>query len=62
MLPDPLIDFLGAVYDAEKARLLGVPWLLCPIDWPERFGLVMIEAMSAGTPGICWDAGSARRS
>jgi len=54
-----LIEFLGEIDDARKSELLaGALALLFPIDWPEPFGLVMIEAMSAGTPVIAWCNGS----
>ena len=52
LLDDPLIQFIGEVGEAEK------PALLFPIDWPEPFGLVMIEAMSYGTPVVAWRCGS----
>ena len=59
LLDDPLIDFVGEVGEAEKPALLGgAKALLFPIDWPEPFGLVMIEAMSYGTPVIAWRCGS----
>lgn len=59
MLQDPLIEFVGEVGDAGKAEFLGnATALLFPIDWPEPFGLVMIEAMSAGTPVVAWRNGS----
>ena len=60
----PLVDgheiqFIGEVGDAGKAELLGrSAALLFPIDWPEPFGLVMIEAMACGTPVIAWRRGS----
>jgi glycosyltransferase involved in cell wall biosynthesis len=58
-LDHPLIEFLGEIDDAQKSELLaGALALLFPIDWPEPFGLVMIEAMSAGTPVIAWCNGS----
>ena len=45
--------------ETQKAEFLGkARALLFPIDWPEPFGLVMIEAMSAGTPVIAWPNGS----
>ena len=51
LLDHPLIDFIGEVDDAGKRELLGGALaLIFPIDWPEPFGLVMIEAMAAGTP------------
>lgn len=61
LLDDPLVDFIGEIGDAEKSAFLGqARALLFPIDWPEPFGLVMIEAMAAGTPVIAWDCGSTR--
>ena len=51
--------YLGPVDDARKGELLrGAQALLFPIDWPEPFGLVMIEAMACGTPVVAWDRGS----
>ena len=58
-LDHPLIEFLGEIDDARKSEFLaGALALLFPIDWPEPFGLAMIEAMSAGTPVIAWHNGS----
>ncbi len=52
---------VGEVTDRQKQVLLGeAAALLFPIDWPEPFGLVMIEAMACGTPVIAWDRGSVR--
>ena len=51
LLDSPLIEFLGEVNDEEKNALLGgARALLFPIDWPEPFGLVMIESLACGTP------------
>lgn len=53
------VEFLGEVNETQKAELLGAAAaLLFPIDWPEPFGLVMIESMSCGTPVVAWRNGS----
>lgn len=53
------VEFIGEVDDAGKQELLGNALaLLFPIDWPEPFGLVMIEANACGTPVIAWRNGS----
>ena len=59
LLAHPLIKFIGEIDEGTKCEFLGNALaVLFPIDWPEPFGLVMIEAMSAGTPVIAFNSGS----
>jgi glycosyltransferase involved in cell wall biosynthesis len=59
LLNDPHIEWLGEISDKDKDEFLGNAYaLLFPIDWPEPFGLVMIESMACGTPVIAYDCGS----
>ncbi|MBO9510760.1 glycosyltransferase family 4 protein [Erythrobacter sp. A6_0] len=56
---DGRVKFIGSIDDTGKQDLLGnAAALVFPIDWPEPFGLVMIEAMACGTPVIAWRRGS----
>ncbi|MFL6621885.1 MAG: glycosyltransferase family 4 protein [Sulfurifustaceae bacterium] len=53
------VQFVGEITEQEKSEFLGNAYaLLFPIDWPEPFGLVMIEALASGTPVIAWPRGS----
>jgi glycosyltransferase involved in cell wall biosynthesis len=55
----PLIEYIGEIGESDKRKLLGgARALLFPIDWPEPFGLVLIEAFACGTPVIAYRHGS----
>lgn len=59
LMQNPLIEFIGEIGYPEKNEFLGnAAALLFPIDWPEPFGLVMIESLACGTPVIAYPRGS----
>lgn len=59
LLDGPGVEYIGEINDREKSRFLGDALaLLFPVDWPEPFGLVMIESMACGTPVLGWRCGS----
>jgi len=59
LLCSPRVEFVGEIGETEKSSFLGgAAALLFPIEWPEPFGLAMIEAMACGTPVIAFRCGS----
>ena len=59
LLANPNVEYIGEITEHQKAEFLGNAYAhLFPIDWPEPFGLVMIEAMACGTPTIAFNCGS----
>jgi glycosyltransferase involved in cell wall biosynthesis len=59
LLDHPLIEYVGEITDAEKNDFLGEAYaLVCPYDWPEPFGIVLIEALACGTPVLAYRRGS----
>lgn len=59
LLDHPLVEYLGEITDAEKSDFLGdAAAVLCTYDWPEPFGLVLIEALACGTPVFAYRRGS----
>jgi glycosyltransferase involved in cell wall biosynthesis len=61
LMSDPNVEFIGEIGEHEKSEFLGNACAyLFPIDWPEPFGLTMIEAMACGTPTIAFNCGSVK--
>jgi glycosyltransferase involved in cell wall biosynthesis len=59
LIDGPDVEFIGEINEHEKTKFLGeAAALLFPVDWPEPFGLVMIEAMACGTPVLAFRCGS----
>jgi glycosyltransferase involved in cell wall biosynthesis len=59
LMNDPNVEFIGEISEEQKSQFLGNAYAyLFPIDWPEPFGLTMIEAMACGTPTIAFRCGS----
>lgn len=61
LVDSPYVEFIGEIGEDEKQAFLGgARALLFPIDWPEPFGIVMIESLACGTPVVAFDCGSVR--
>jgi glycosyltransferase involved in cell wall biosynthesis len=59
LLRDPLVEYLGEIDETQKDEFLGNAYAyLFPIDWPEPFGMTVVEAMACGTPVIAMNGGS----
>jgi glycosyltransferase involved in cell wall biosynthesis len=59
LLAEPNVEYIGEITEDQKTKFLGNAYAyLFPIDWPEPFGLTMIEAMACGTPTIAYNCGS----
>lgn len=59
LMSHPLVEYVGEISDEEKNAFLGDAMaLVCPYDWPEPFGLVLIEALACGTPVLAYRRGS----
>jgi glycosyltransferase involved in cell wall biosynthesis len=59
LLDHPLVEYVGEITDEEKNDFLGDAYaLVCPYDWPEPFGIVLIESLACGTPVLAYHRGS----
>jgi glycosyltransferase involved in cell wall biosynthesis len=59
LLDGPGVEFIGEINDRQKTQFLGeARALIFPVDWPEPFGLSMIEALACGTPVLAFRCGS----